>query len=173
MPKTKNEVKHKFKMVNTLRLGLSKFDEVITPEVNKIKKALVFADNQSQASCTSKAGSVADPEGNKYVRVFKNDLGSQVEVEDPQPIIAKPRLEEKELPKPAQEEDKQGLFGNYSFARSQDEGSKESAKGGLASYKFSVAQPSEEAISIDNSKSIGKLSEIPKTCKNHSMRNLD
>jgi hypothetical protein len=40
-------VKQKFKMVNTLRLGLSKFDEVITPEMSKIKKAINFADKEN------------------------------------------------------------------------------------------------------------------------------
>jgi hypothetical protein len=38
-PKKKDGIKQKFKMVNTLRLGLSKFDEVIKPESVKIKKA--------------------------------------------------------------------------------------------------------------------------------------
>ena len=38
-PKKKNEIKQKFKMVNTLRLGLSKFDEVIKPETVRIVKA--------------------------------------------------------------------------------------------------------------------------------------
>lgn len=76
-PKKKDGIKQKFKMVNTLRLGLSKFDEVIKPESVKIKKAFEV-DKQSQASGNkSRSGSI--PEDKKTVRVFKNDLGSYVE----------------------------------------------------------------------------------------------
>ena len=79
-PKKKDGIKQKFKMVNTLRLGLSKFDEVIKPESVKIKKAFEV-DKQSQASGNqSRSGSIH--EDKKTVRVFKNDLGSQVECID-------------------------------------------------------------------------------------------
>jgi hypothetical protein len=54
-------------MVNSLRLGLSKFDEVITPEVEKIKKAQLVAEkshdnlNPSMQSSHSKSPSISDP----------------------------------------------------------------------------------------------------------------
>ena len=145
VPKKKVEIKQKFKMVNTLRLGLSKFDEVIKPEAVKLKKAFDAVDNQSRKSSKSINASVN--EDKNTIRVFKNDLGSHVsDIDDFEGPSSKPKLitkkEEVVQPVPVKkEEEKKGLFGDYSFAKSQEEGSKDSVnqESGLAGYKFSVA----------------------------------
>lgn len=118
--KSQQTVQNKFKMVNSLRMGLSKFDEVITPEVSKLKKAMLqidkVNDNPSINSNHSKSGSgIGDQNDKKYVRVFKNDLGSQVDVTVHNEAPKVPQ----QVPKPEEEkkESKGGsVFGNYNFA---------------------------------------------------------